>query len=75
MGLLGKFGRSEMGAKERAHWTSVSDAVRGWDTAAGMPQQEMPASTLSMDWRLIWHTQQERPPVTVWRPVFPLSIT
>ena len=68
MGLLGKFGRSEIG-KRKASLCSVTDSLRCWDTTAGMPQQEMPASTLSMDWRLIWHTQQERPPVTVWRPV------
>lgn len=54
-----------------ARWQRRHGALEAPQQLEGMPQQEMPASTLSMDWRLIWHTQQERPPVTVWRPVAP----
>jgi hypothetical protein len=74
MGLLSGLAEARWATKWRHELQSQIHSKAG-DTAAGMPQQEMPASTLSMDWRLIWHTQQERPPVTVWRPVRPSSTT
>ncbi len=36
---------------------------------AGLPKQEMPAGMLSVEYVRVWYTPQQRPPVSMWRPV------
>ena len=46
--------------------------AKGVARHAGLPEQEMPPWMLSMDYKLVWYSDQEQTPIiTVWRPVAP----